>query len=63
MFTAELFTKARTWEQPRCPSTDEWIQRLWYVYTMKYYSAIKGDSFDSVLMKWMNLVNQKEKNK
>ena len=63
MFTAELFTKARTWEQPRCPSTDEWIQRLWYVYTMEYYSAIKRDSFDSVLMKWMNLVNQKEKNK
>ena len=63
MFTAELFTKARTWEQPRCPSTDEWIQRLWYVYTMEYFSAIKRYSFDSVLMKWMNLVNQKEKNK
>ena len=63
MFTAALFTKARTWEQPRGPSTDEWIKRLWYVYTTEYYSAIKTDSFDSVLMKWMNLVNQKEKNK
>ena len=63
VFTAALFTKARTWEQPRGPSTDEWIKRLWYVYTTEYYSAIKTDSFDSVLMKWMNLVNQKEKNK
>ena len=63
MFTAALFTKARTWEQPRGPSTDEWIKRLWYVYTTEYYSTIKTDSFDSVLMKWMNLVNQKEKNK
>ena len=70
MFTAALFTKARTWEHPRCPSADEWIKRLWYVYTMEYYSAVKRDSFDSVLMKWMNLepiiqseVHQKEKNK
>ena len=65
LFIATLFTIARTWKQPRCPSTDEWI-KLWYIYTMEYYSAIK--SFESVLMRWMNLepiiqseVSQKEK--
>ena len=42
MFTAALFTIARTWKQPRCPLTDEWIKKLWYIYTMEYYSAIKG---------------------
>ena len=42
LFIAALFTTARTWEQPRCPSTDEWIKKLWYIYTMEYYSAIKG---------------------
>ena len=42
VFIVVLFTKARTWMQPRCPSTDEWIKKLWYIYTMKYYSAIKG---------------------
>ena len=42
VFTAALFTIVRTWEQPRCPSTDEWIKKLWYIYTMKYYSVIKG---------------------
>ena len=42
LFTAALFTMARTWKQPRCPSTDEWIKKLWYIYTMEYYSAIKG---------------------
>ena len=42
LFTAALFTTARTWKQPRCPSTDEWIKKLWYIYTMEYYPAIKG---------------------
>ena len=51
MFTAELFTIVRTWKQPRCPLTDEWIKKLWYIYTMEYYSAIKGNTFDSVLMR------------
>ena len=70
MFTTALFTIARTWKQPRCPSADEWIRKVWYIYTMEYYSAIKGHTVDSVLMKWMNLepiiqseVSQKEKNK
>ena len=70
MFIAALFTTARTWKQPRCPSSDEWIKKLWYIYTMKYYSAIKRNGFESVLMMWMNLesiiqseVNQKEKYK
>ena len=63
-----LFTIARTWKQPRCPSADEWIRNLWYIYTMEYYSAIKKNAFESVLMKWMKLkptiqneVSQKEK--
>ena len=55
LFIAALFTIARTWKQPRCPSTDEWIKKLWYIYTMEYYSAIKRDAFESVLMRWMNL--------
>ena len=55
LFTAALFTIARTWKQPRCPSTDEWIKKLWYVYTMEYYSAIKRNTFASVLMRSMNL--------
>ena len=55
MFTAALFTIARTWKHPRCPSTDEWIKKLWYIYTMEYYSAIKKNTFESVLMRWMNL--------
>ena len=46
MFTAALFTTARTWKQPRCPWTDEWIKKLWDIYTMKYYAAIKRDAFD-----------------
>ena len=46
MFTAALFTTARTWKQPRCPWTDEWIKKLWYIYMMKYYAAIKRDAFD-----------------
>ena len=70
MFIAALFTIARTWKQPRYPSTDEWIKELWYIYTMEYYSAIKRNAFESVLMRWMNLdpvtqseVSLKEKDK
>ena len=48
LFTAALFTIARTWKQPRCSSTDEWIKKLWYIYTMEYYSAIKRNTFESV---------------
>ena len=55
MFIAALFTIARTWKQPRCPSADEWIRKLWYPYTMEYYSAIKKNTFESVLMRWMKL--------
>ena len=68
MFIAALFTIARTWKQPRCPSADNWIRKLWYIYTMKYYSAIKKNAFESVLQRWMkpepiiqSEVNQKEK--
>ena len=68
VFIEALFTIARTWKQPRCPSADEWIRRLWYLYTMEYYSAIKKNSFESVLMRWMKLepiiqseVSQKDK--
>ena len=70
MFIAALFTIARTWKQPRCPLTDEWIKKLWYIYTMENYSAITMNAFESVLMRWMNLepiiqseVSQKEKYK
>ena len=55
MFTAALFTIARTWKQPRCPSADEWIRKLWYIYTMECYSAMKRNTFESVLMRWMKL--------
>ena len=65
-----LFTVAMIWKQPSCPSTDEWINKLWYVYTTEYYSAIKRNTFESVLMRWTNLepitqseVIQKEKDK
>ena len=65
MFIAALFIIARTWKQPRCPSADEWIRKLWYIYTMEYYSAIKKNTLESVLMRWMNSneneVSQKEK--
>ena len=68
MFITALFIIARTWKQPRCPSADEWIRKLWYIYTMEYYSAIKKNSFESVLMRWMKLepiiqseVSQKDK--
>ena len=70
MFIAALLTIVRTWKQPRCPSTDEWIKKLWYIYTMEYYLAVKRSVLESVLMRWMNLepiiqseVSQKEKNK
>ena len=70
MLTAALFTIARTWKQPRFPSTDEWIRKMWYIYTMEYSSAIKRNAFELVLMRWMNLehiiqgeVSQKEKDK
>ena len=46
MFIAALFIIARTWKQPRCPSADEWIRKLWYIYTMEYYSAIKKNTFE-----------------
>ena len=54
-FTAALLTIARTWKQPRCPSTDEWIKKLWYIYTMEYHSVIKRNISDSTLVKWTNL--------
>ena len=55
LFIAVPFTLARTWKQPRCPSTDEWIKKMWYIYTMEYYSVIKRNTFESVLTRWMNL--------
>ena len=55
LFTAALFIIARKWKQPRCPLTDEWIKQFWYIYTMEYYLAIKRNTFESVLMRWMNL--------
>ena len=68
MFIAALCTVARTWKQPRCPLADEWIKKLWHIYTVEYYSAIKKNAFESVLMTWMKLepviqskVSQKEK--
>ena len=70
LFIAALFRIARTWKQARCPSTDEWIKKLSHIYTMEYYSAIKRNTFESVLMTWMNLksvtqseVSQKTKDK
>ena len=68
MFIAALFTIAGTYKQRRCPLTDERIKKLSYIYTMEYYSAIKTNAFESVLMRWMNLESiiqrsQKEKNK
>ena len=55
MFIATLFTIARTWKQPRCPSADEWIKKMWYIHTMDYYSATRRNEFESVLVTWMNL--------
>ena len=68
MFITALFTIARTWKQPKCLLADEWIRKLWYIYTMEYYSAIKKNAFKPILMRWMKLepimqseVSQKEK--
>ena len=65
MFIAALFIIARTWKQPRCPSAQEWIRNMWYIYTMEYYLAIKKNTFESVLMRWMKvepiIQSQKEK--
>ena len=55
VFVAALFTIVRTWKQPRCPLTDKWIKKLWYIHTMEYYSAIKRNTFESVPKRWMNL--------
>ena len=55
LFIAALFTIAGTWKQLRWPSTDEWIKKFWYIYTMGYYSAIKWNTFESVLMRWMKI--------
>ena len=55
MFIAALFIIARSWKEPRCPSTEEWIQKMWYIYTMEYYSAIKNNGFMKFLDKWMYL--------
>ena len=55
LFFAALFTIARTWKPPMCPLTDEWMKKLWYIYTIEYYSAIKRNAFESVLMTWMDL--------
>ena len=70
MFTAAVFKIARTWKQPKCPSTGEWIKKIWHIYTMEYYSAIKRNEIEFVVVKWMDLesviqseVCQKEKNK
>ena len=70
VFIAALFTIARSWKSRKSPLTDEWIKKMWYIYTMEYYSAIKKNEFKSVLVRWMNLesviqseVSQKEENK
>ena len=70
IFISALFTIARTWKQPICPMTDKWIKKMWYIYTMEYYSAIKRNEIGSFVEMWMDLetvihseVSQKEKNK
>ena len=70
MFIAALFTIARSWKQPKCLSPDKWIKKMWYIYTMEYYSAIKRNEIGSFVETWMDLetviqseVSQKEKNK
>ena len=70
MLIAALFTIARTWEQLKCPSTDEWIKKTWHLYIMEYYSVIKGNKIELFVVRWMDLesviqseVSQKEKNK
>ena len=68
MFITALFTISRTWKQPRCPSADEWIRKQWHIYTIEFYSAVKKNTFESVLKRWVILepiiqseVSQKEK--
>ena len=70
MFIAALCTIARTWKQPKCPLTDEWIKKMWHIYTMEYYSAVKRNEIELFVVRWMDLesviqseVSQKEKNK
>ena len=70
MFTAALFTIAKTWKQPKCPSTDERIKKMWHIYTMEYYSAIKRNEIELLVVRWMDPesviqseASQKEKNK
>ena len=70
MFIVALFTIAKTWKQPKCPSTDEWIKKMWHIYTVEYYSSIKRNEIELFLVRWMDLesviqseVSQKEKNK
>ena len=70
MFTAVLFTIAGTWKQPKCPPTDEWIKKMWHIYTVEYYSAMKRNEIELFVVRWMDLesviqsgVSEKEKNK
>ena len=71
MFNAAIFTIARTWKQLKCPSTDEWIKKMWHIYTMDYYSAIKRNEIELFVVRWMDLetvtqsevISQEEKNK
>ena len=69
MFIAALFTIARTWKQPKCPLIDEWIKKMWHIYTMDYYSSIKRNEIELFVVRWMDLesviqskVSQKKKN-
>ena len=55
MFIEALFTVARTWKQPKCPSTDEWIKKMWHIYTMEYYSAIQRNEIELFVVSWMDL--------
>ena len=55
MFTAAIFTVARTWKQPKCPSAEEWVKKMWYIYTMEYYSAIKRNEIMPFAAIWMDI--------